>query len=405
MKRLVLVGIAACFALTACNLDPRTATLPGGVATGDDGYTVTATFASADNLVPNSEVQYQNVRIGTVTSISLNHATWQATVKLRLLKSTDLPADAEASVGQKSLLGAELVQITTPTRSLTSARLSDDPVIPLSRTGEYPETEDVLSAVSLLLNDGGLAQIKTITSEVNKALSGRTGTARDLLVQLSRFIGSLNEQKQQLIQATEALNRLAGELADNRDTVANALTHITPAVTTLNKQRPQLTTALAAMSHLGVVATQVIAASRNGLETNLALLRPTLTKLAEAGSNIPESLPLFVSFPFPITTLFKAVKGDYMNLFETLDLSVSSIKRDFLQQIPVVGSSQDDTVREANNPLTAPLGPAVPKTGTTKPSQPKTAPSRTHVPAPTHSASPSSAPSSCSLLGTVLGSC
>ncbi len=119
--------------------------------------------------------------------------------------------------------------------------------------------------------------------------------------------------------------------------MAHALTHITPAVSTLNRDKARLTTALAAMNRLGVVATKVINADRTGLATNLALLRPALTKLAEAGKAIPDSLPLLVSFPFPITTLFKAVKGDYMNLFETLDISVSSIRRDFLGQLQKVG--------------------------------------------------------------------
>ncbi len=74
MKRLALcaVVVLAAATLSACNLDPRTATLPGGTAIGGDGYTVTAMFTGADNLVPNSEVQYQNVRIGTVRSITLD---------------------------------------------------------------------------------------------------------------------------------------------------------------------------------------------------------------------------------------------------------------------------------------------------------------------------------------------
>ena len=84
---LAAVLAAASLTLSACNLDPRTATLPGGVATGDDGYSVTAVFAGADNLVPNSEVQYQNVRIGTVRSIDLDHTTWHALVRISLLKS------------------------------------------------------------------------------------------------------------------------------------------------------------------------------------------------------------------------------------------------------------------------------------------------------------------------------
>jgi phospholipid/cholesterol/gamma-HCH transport system substrate-binding protein len=401
--------------LSACNLDPRTATLPGGVATGDDGYTVTAVFSGADNLVPNSEVQYQNVRIGTVRSIELDHQTWHALVKISLLKSVELPADVHASIGQKSLLGAEFVQITTPTSSQGAGHLEGNDVIPLRRTQKYPETEDVLAAVSLLFNNGGLAELKTITTEVNRALDRRVGTARDLLHRLSTFVGGLNDQKQELLDATASLDRLAGQLARHGDIVARALTHITPAVSILNHDKTKLTTALAALDRLGVVATRILDQNRGPLATNLALLKPVLAKLAEAGSAIPKSLPLLVSFPFPITTLFKAVKGDYMNLFEMLDLSISSIRRDFLAQLPVVGRPTRDTVIQARNPITAPLGPGVstrnggpaptPKVSPTLPSAPTVPlPSTSLLPGGTsHTPAPKS--SSCALLDPVLGGC
>ncbi len=348
------VVAAASLTLSACNLDPRTATLPGGVATGDDGYSVTAVFAGADNLVPNSEVQYQNVRIGTVRSIDLDHSTWHALVHISLLKSVSLPSNVEVSIGQKSLLGAEFVQISTPNDA--RGKLASNSMIPIGQTQQYPQTEDVLAAVSLLLNNGGLAQLHTITTEVNKALDGRVGTARDLLHRLSGFVGGLNQQKQELLDATASLNRLAGELATHRDIVARALTHITPAVALLNHDKTKLTTALGALDRLGKVATTILNRDKAPLATDLALVKPLLAKLAEAGTAIPKSLPLLVSFPFPITTLFKAVKGDYMNLFELLDLSVSSIRRDFLAQLPLVGQPTRDTVIQARNPLTAPLG-------------------------------------------------
>ena len=41
----------------------------------------------------------------------------------------------------------------------------------------------MLGALSLLLNGGGLEQIKTITHELDQALSGNTGEIRSLLSQ------------------------------------------------------------------------------------------------------------------------------------------------------------------------------------------------------------------------------
>jgi phospholipid/cholesterol/gamma-HCH transport system substrate-binding protein len=347
--------LAVAVGMAGCDVNPRTATLPGGVGTGDSGYEVTAVFPTADNLVDNSEVQYHDVRVGTVTAIELDHTTWHARVTMSIENNVSVPANVEAEIGQKSLLGAEYVQLRDPAATPVG-KLADHPTIPLNRTNHYPETEEVLTAVSLLLNNGGLSQLRTITTELDKALSGREHTARRVLGRLTTFVGRLNDQKSTLIDATDTLNRLAGELADNRDTIAAALTHITPAVATLRQDRPRITKALVALGRLGRVASRVLNDNRSALQANLSLLRPVLTKLATAGKAIPDSLPLFVSFPFPVTTLFKAVKGDYMNLFETLDLSLDSVKRDFLGSLPVIGTLP--LSRQAKNPLTAPLGQA-----------------------------------------------
>ena len=50
--------------------------------------------------------------------------------------------------------------------------LASGDTIPITRTGSAPEAEEVLGALSLLLNGGGLQQIKVITTELNKALDG-----------------------------------------------------------------------------------------------------------------------------------------------------------------------------------------------------------------------------------------
>ena len=54
----------------------------------------------------------------------------------------------------------------------------------MDRTGQNPEVEEVLGALSLLLNGGGVGQLQTITRELNKTLHGREGDARSVLHQI-----------------------------------------------------------------------------------------------------------------------------------------------------------------------------------------------------------------------------
>jgi phospholipid/cholesterol/gamma-HCH transport system substrate-binding protein len=82
---------------------------------------------------------------------------------------------------------------------------------------------------------------------------------------------------------------------------------------------------LAALDRLGAVGTRVITASKADTVANLAALRPTLTQLTKAGDDLPNSLRLLLTFPFPDNAANGAIKGDYANLHATLDLNVAEL--------------------------------------------------------------------------------
>ena len=168
--RLTAAGtLLACLA-TGCSLQPNENTLPGQVATGSDGYGVTVRFEAVENLVPNSQVLLDDVVVGTVTAIRVDD--WHAVADLRLLDSVPISDRARFTIGQKTLLGAQYVDIDSPRVDAAASPvglLGDGDEVPLSRTGQAPGTEQVLAGVALLLNNGGLSQISTITSELTTA--------------------------------------------------------------------------------------------------------------------------------------------------------------------------------------------------------------------------------------------
>src|SRR5262245_36778528 len=124
-------------------------------------------------------------------------------------RSVRLPANAIASIGQTSLLGEKFVEVSAPPEQPGEGTLADGAVIPLSRTSRAAEVEEVLGALGLLLNGGGLAQIKTISEELTKALAGRESTVTDLLTRLDTFLAGLDAQKADIVHAIDALDRLS----------------------------------------------------------------------------------------------------------------------------------------------------------------------------------------------------
>ena len=198
-------------------------------------------------------------------------------------------------------------------------------MIPLARTTQDPQVEDVLGALSLLLNGGGVAQLKVITTELNQATHGNEASIRDLVGQLDTFVGGLDAQKSQIVKALDAVDKLSGRLDAQKADLATALDHLPAGLKLLADQRAQLTAMLSSLDRLGAVGTRVITASKDNTVADLKALQPTLTQLTRSGDDLPNSLRLLLSFPFPDDATQGAIKGDYANLHATLDLNVAEL--------------------------------------------------------------------------------
>ncbi|MFI1767909.1 MCE family protein [Streptomyces sp. NPDC020800] len=296
--------------------------LPGGAASDGHAYHVTVEFRDVLDLVPQSAVKVNNVTVGAVEKVELD--AWHARVRLRIADSVKLPGNAVVDLRQTSMLGEKYVALSAPAGTAPVGRLRDGDRIPLSRSGRNPEVEEVLSALSALLNGGGVAQLKTITVELNKALNGREDRARSLLKQLDTFLGGLDGQRAEIVRALKGVDRLAARLKKEKKTIALAVDTMPPALKALADQRKDLTKMLTALSSLGKTGTRVVNASHDDTVSNLKKLRPILQELNKAGGDLPNSLEILTTYPFPRNAA-DAVKGDYVNLKITADLDLAGL--------------------------------------------------------------------------------
>lgn len=322
-RKTALWAAAGSLLLTGCEINGLyDVPLPGGAATDGNSYRVTVEFQDVLDLVPQSTVKVNNVTVGAVEKVEL--VGWHARVSLRVDDSVKLPGNAIAGLRQTSMLGEKYVALSAPTDTEPVGRLTDGAKIPLSRSGRNPEIEEVLSALSALLNGGGVAQLKTITVELNKALDGREDRVKSLLTELDTFIGGLDKQKKEIVRALEGIDKLSKTLAKEKKTIGRAITTMPPALKVLADQRTKLTKMLTSLSELGRTGTRVINASRADVIANLRQLQPILQQLNKAGADLPNALELLTTYPFP-RNVVDAIKGDYVNLKVTADLDLAGI--------------------------------------------------------------------------------
>ena len=324
IARVVVGLVAGGLVLSGCSV--YDAPLPGGPDTGDSPIEVTARFRDVLDLVPQSTVKIDDVSVGKVTKVDLKG--YVAEVTLRLPKDVKLPDNARAQIRQTSLLGEKFVSLAPP-EDPSDERLSNGDVIGLDRTGRNPEIEEVFSALALLLNGGGVGQLKTIVSELNNTFEGREDEARSVLTQLRSFTGQLNERRADIVAAIENTNRLAAAARAQSGTIENALDDIPGALRSLNRQRSDLVKLLKALNRLSDVGVRVIRASKESTINTLRDLGPVLDNLAAAGDNLPKSFQVFLTYPFIDEAVGRdpAVAnrlrmGDYTNLEVNLDLDL-----------------------------------------------------------------------------------
>jgi phospholipid/cholesterol/gamma-HCH transport system substrate-binding protein len=317
--------------------------LPGGADLGDSPYTVKIELRDALDLVPQAGVKVNEVQVGRVDEIGVGKDGWSAEVSVEVNGDVQLPANAVANLRQSSLLGEKYIELSPPPDAKPEGKLADGAVIGLDRTNRNTEVEEVLGALSMLLNGGGIEQLQNIAQEMNAALSGNEGDIRRTLNSVDDLVSTLDESKSDITHAIDGVDKLAGTLNNEKDKLAGAIDSLGPGLKVLTDQRSQLVRMLQSLQSLSDVAITTVDQSQADVVADLKALTPALNKLADAGANLPKSLEILFTIPFTDEAV-KGVHGDYFNLYAKIDLNLQSIidnlsrsRRNPLQDIPILG--------------------------------------------------------------------
>ncbi len=295
------------------------APLPGGADLGDDPITISAEFEDVLDLVPQSSVKVDNVAVGRISEVTLADDGRTALVEMEVRSDIDLPAATTARLQQTSLLGEKYVALVRPEAggpSSTGGALADGALLKTGETDAAATAEQVLGALSLVLNGGGIGQFQEISRELQEVNGGQTGEIKAFLEETSRFVGVLDRRKSAITGAIDGLAKLGESLEGDRDQIANVLEKLSPGMKVLVEQRPQLTRMLTALDKLSKVTVSTLNASQKDIVADFKALEPILRQLAKAGSDLPHSLEILLTYPFP-DSVFGAIRGDYLNVFMT----------------------------------------------------------------------------------------
>ena len=279
--------------LAGCGVSATDLPIPGGGVEGPS-YQLTAVFADALNLPDGAHVKLNGDDIGRVQRIQAKDYTARVTMAVR--QDVSLPRGSRAELRQATPLGEVFVAIHPPDHPPPGPPLRDRDTIELPATEAAASVEDLLAALSTLVNGGGLAQLQTIVAELNAATDGRANQIAHLLGQTTQTMATLNARTQDIDRILAASQRLTDTLVARRDTIDTAFSDFTPAIKVLADQTDRFTKALHAAGKLSDTGDDLIDESGSDIRRLARDIGPVLDGFANLGPNLAPSLRNIVGF-------------------------------------------------------------------------------------------------------------
>lgn len=271
----------------------------------DGPTTIYIEFPDAQDLVHGHTVQIGNVRIGSVRSIELveseqpgNEGNYAARVELHIVEGREIPLGTTATLRRTSLLGEHFVDLTLPatggatgpfyesgdTFELEDPACTGTPRVP----GGVPscivaldDFEDVALNASEVFGAVVGEDLSTIVDEAHRALNGRGQQLNELIADVAGVVGTLADQRADLVATIDGLAALGRTLAPDSVAVGQLIDDLGDTAGLLALHRDRLVTALGELTDLAETTVDtVIEPHAERLQRLLADLDPVVATLA-----------------------------------------------------------------------------------------------------------------------------
>lgn len=156
---------------------------------GGSGYTVKAEFPVAGGIFTNAEVDYRGVPVGRVGDMRLTQDGIE--VDLDITSSTKIPADTQAVVADRSVIGEQYVDLRP--RSSSGPYLADGSRIATKDTRVPPPVQDLLLNSDKLLASIPIGSLQTMVNELYNATQGAGADLQRLLDTSKSFFAAASQ--------------------------------------------------------------------------------------------------------------------------------------------------------------------------------------------------------------------
>ncbi len=87
----------------------------------NDSYPLIASFRSVDGISVGTDVRIAGIKVGTVTGLALDDASFMARASFNVRDGLSIPEDSDVKIASEGLLGGSFVEITPGASEITLA--------------------------------------------------------------------------------------------------------------------------------------------------------------------------------------------------------------------------------------------------------------------------------------------
>ncbi len=285
------------------------ATSAAGCARGDDHRVrATATFDDVADLADGAPVQLADVRIGTVTDISLTD-DHRVAVEVAFADDVPVPAAVQARLRRTSALGEKFVELRPLTRDPDAPRLTDGATI--DQAVVVPDVEDLVASGTELFTSISASQLAVIIEESANSVAGRGDDLSLLLQRLETVTAGYASRTDTLTTLIDDIDQLASDVSPAAQEHARALSELAETTEVLDVASADLLATIESLTRLAEQGADVLVTHFDRIDLALRALRSATRAVASEQAALGR---LLVNLPAHNAALPNSLQGDFLQV-------------------------------------------------------------------------------------------
>ena len=274
---------------------PRTAAAALGAAAlalglsacGSTGGTITASavFSDVSDLVAGAPVQYADISVGSVRSITLDGE--RAKVVFSVDKSADVPANVTAELQQTTILGEHYVALVAGGPGPSGA-LANGAVI--AKTTVVPGIEQLVSSGSEVFGAVNAAQLSQIIDNGAQGFGGQSAQLRQLLDDFGTVLKGYASRSTEIQSLVNQIDQFSSALAPDAQANAEAVTNLAQTSQILAEQSSRFVTLVQSLDDLATQSRSILDTGVSKTEDQINALSAVAGQLASHQADLAKLL-------------------------------------------------------------------------------------------------------------------